>query len=125
MATSALGMGYDKPDLAFVVHYQAPGSAIAYYQQVGRAGPRLDHAESCCCAATRTGRSRTSSSSRRSLARAGGARCWPISKPAGEAGRTTRELLAVVNLGMGRLEAMLKILDVEGAVRRDGRAGMP
>src|SRR3954451_23153435 len=36
VATSALGMGYDKPDLGFVVHYQAPGSVVAYYQQVGR-----------------------------------------------------------------------------------------
>lgn len=44
VGTTALGLGFDKPDLAFVIHYQRPGSVVHYYQQVGRAGRAIDTA---------------------------------------------------------------------------------
>ena len=44
VATVALGMGYDKADIGFVIHYQRPGNVVSYYQQIGRAGRRLDNA---------------------------------------------------------------------------------
>lgn len=45
VATTKLGMGYDKGDIAFVIHYQMPGNIVSYYQQIGRAGRDIDLAE--------------------------------------------------------------------------------
>jgi ATP-dependent DNA helicase RecQ len=120
VATSALGMGYDKADLTFVVHYQAPGSVISYYQQVGRAGRGVQHADIILL---RGGEDRRIQDFFIEQAFPDRERVMAVLRELGVAageGRTTRELMAVVNLGMGRLEAMLKILDVEGAVRREG-----
>ncbi len=120
VATSALGMGYDKADLTFVVHYQAPGSVVSYYQQVGRAGRGVEHADIVLLRGGEDRRIQDFFIEQAFPARERVAAVLDELEAAGEEGRTTRELMAVVNLGMGRIEAMLKILDVEGAVRRDG-----
>jgi ATP-dependent DNA helicase RecQ len=120
VATSALGMGYDKADLAFVVHYQAPGSVVSYYQQVGRAGRGVDHADVVLLRGGEDRRIQDFFIEQAFPSRERVAAVLGELAAAGSEGRTTRELMAVVNLGMGRIDAMMKILDVEGAVARRG-----
>ncbi len=117
IATSALGMGFDKPDLGFVVHLGAPQSPVAYYQQVGRAGRGVDRAEVLLLPGRED---RDIWAYFASLAFPPERQVRAALGALSDAGRllSTAELEARVDLTRSRLEVMLKVLDVDGAVRR-------
>jgi ATP-dependent DNA helicase RecQ len=118
VSTVALGMGFDKPDLGFVVHFQRPSSVIAYYQQIGRAGRALERAEVVLLSGVEDDE----------IAEFFIAEAFPpddvmraiLAETEPEDGATRSAIEAKVNAKAATVERGLKLLEVDGAITRDG-----
>ena len=117
VASTALGMGFDKPDLGFVVHYQRPGSVIAYYQQVGRAGRALEAAHGVVLSG-REDDEIIDYFIRSAFPPEADMRAV-LSALEGVETASIQMLEQRLNLRRSRIEHILKLLEVDGAVARD------
>jgi ATP-dependent DNA helicase RecQ len=114
VATVALGMGFDKPDIGYVVHFQRPSSVVAYYQQVGRAGRAVERSYGILLSGAEDDEIQDyfiqsafpSIEIMRQI----------LATLENTEGLTVNEILAQVNISRSMLDKALKLLEVDGAV---------